>query len=120
MFDLSGTIFRVFDFNKQELTEPQNGYFGIDLKNIILEPAANGKSQEVEVITTLYARSEASRKEWIRALRLASKTIPFEDRYHLGTKIGKGRFSVVHECTNLESGEEFAVKSMNFAFFYCK
>ena len=92
--------------------DSQNGYFGIVLKNFILQSSSSNKSQEVEVLTTFYARSEFIRNEWIKELRQASKTVPFEDKYSLGAKIGKGRFSVVHVCVNRQTKEEFAVKGI--------
>jgi len=35
------------------------------------------------------------------------------DIYSIGREIGKGTFSQVHECTHKESGESFALKTIN-------
>jgi hypothetical protein len=100
-----------------------SGYYGIEIKSIKMEdptqladkpkgsasaPAQTGK--EVEHITYLFARSVEKRREWIRTLRKGAKSVPFEDHYTQGVRIGRGRFSTVYECRNTLTGEHAAVK----------
>ena len=86
------------------------GYYGIVIKNIEMETLPDGKSSEIEVSKILYAKTPEKRKEWVKVLRMAAKTVPFEEKYHLGKKIGKGKFSLVYECTCLDDAELYAVK----------
>ena len=39
----------------------------------------------------LYAKSRSERQAWMRVLRAAAKTNPFEDYYELGDPISSGR-----------------------------
>lgn len=41
---------------------------------------------------------------------MEANNLNFEDRYEKGRKLGKGKFSTVYECQNIETGELVAMK----------
>jgi len=83
-------------FAKGDTSKP--GYFSIKM--------TRNKSTSKWYFTKLESEQEA----WVDALRRAGKSTPFEDCYNLETKIGKGRFSIVHRGVEVTTGQKVAVK----------
>jgi serine/threonine protein kinase len=66
----------------------------------------------------LYCKSEEEREDWVTLLQHNAQVIPIEDDYVIGKELGRGRFSVVHECVNKMSGVHFAVKVIKCTLTY--
>jgi serine/threonine protein kinase len=58
----------------------------------------------------LYCRSEEERDKWVTLLQHFAEVIPIDEEYVIGRELGRGRFSVVHECVHKRSNEHYAVK----------
>ena len=70
----------------------------------------------IEIVTgdkdrrVVYSRSKRARDEWLAAMRVASRVVPFDAVYEILEEIGSGRFCKVHKCRHRESNKLFAVK----------
>lgn len=49
--------------------------------------------------------------EWINLLGFY-KGYTVQNRYDIGEKIGRGKFSVVYKCTSYEDNQEYALKEI--------
>lgn len=62
---------------------------------------------------TFYHKNQEAIIDWIKWLKLEANNLNFEDRYEKGRKLGKGKFSTVYECQNIETGEIVAMKHIH-------
>jgi serine/threonine protein kinase/Ca2+-binding EF-hand superfamily protein len=82
------------------------GYYGFEVTHMNIVSGDHHKHDT----RILYTRSEDTRDQWVVALQQAAHVVPITDHYVIATELGRGRFSVVHECVNKKSGEHLAVK----------
>ena len=82
------------------------GYWGIEIMH---QDMCTGEHHRHDV-RTLYCKSEEERDEWVTILQHYSTVIPIEEDYVMGRELGRGRFSVVHECVNKMTNQHYAVK----------
>lgn len=55
-------------------------------------------------------KNQDKRDAWLHKLHRATNSRKFEDYYIIGHKIGKGKFSDVYECCEIDSNTKWAVK----------
>jgi Ca2+-binding EF-hand superfamily protein/tRNA A-37 threonylcarbamoyl transferase component Bud32 len=67
-------------------------------------------SPETEIVRNLYATTEKSRNQWMRAIRHAARQFVLEDYYVIGDELGAGKFSKVHLCVHKVTLKKYAVK----------
>lgn len=87
------------------------GYWGLELLHQDLCTGEHHRHDK----RVLYCRTEEERDEWVTMLQHAAHVIPIEEDYVIGRELGRGRFSIVHECVNKQSGQHFAVKVIDKA-----
>ena len=82
------------------------GYFGFEITHMNM---VNGDHHKHDT-RLLYTRSEEEREKWVTVLQQAAHVVPITDHYVIASELGRGRFSVVHECVNKKTREHLAVK----------
>ncbi|PFH34944.1 calcium dependent protein kinase CDPK7 [Besnoitia besnoiti] len=58
----------------------------------------------------LFANSAKEQKEWVDALRVATKQQALEQLYQVGEQLGHGKFSIVYKGIHRETNELYAIK----------
>jgi Ca2+-binding EF-hand superfamily protein len=104
---LSGNIIEKVNEEASEI----KGYYGFE---ILHQDFSSGKGTDAghhrHDQRILYARSAEERENWIKLLQHAAQVIPIEEDYFIGRELGRGRFSVVCECTRKADNVKMAVK----------
>ena len=74
------------------------------------------KCETKQVNIKVYHKNPKRIDEWYQVLKQQAKAKYFHEKYHLGSELGKGAFSEVNKCTNIETGEVCAVKIITKGF----
>lgn len=109
---LSGCIVEQINDTDME----SKGYYPFQILRQYIEDDVNVDHHDHEK-RIFYCESLEKRNDLIHKLQKMSHIIPFEEDYILGKKIGKGAFSVVHECINKTTLKKYAVKIINKNIF---
>ena len=106
---LKGVIFLtgcLVDVMEDDVENEVKGYFGFELTQQDLATGEHHKHEK----RVFYCKTVEERLQWVTALQHAAEVIPIEDDYVIGKELGKGRFSVVHECVHIRTNKHCAVK----------
>lgn len=82
------------------------GYYGFEITHMNMCTGEHHRHDK----RILWHRSEEDRDVWVHKLQEAAHVVPITDDYVVGSELGRGRFSVVHECVNKQTKEHMAVK----------
>lgn len=82
------------------------GYYGFEITHMNMCTGEHHRHDK----RILWHRSEEDRDIWVHKLQEAAHVVPITDDYVVGAELGRGRFSVVHECVNKQTKEHMAVK----------
>jgi serine/threonine protein kinase/Ca2+-binding EF-hand superfamily protein len=104
---LSGSSIENISDESNEL----KGYFGFECVHMTLTAAESDHHRHERRI--FYCQSEQERDHWVRTLQLSAHVLPINEEYVIGKELGRGRFSVVHECVHKATGVHAAVKIIN-------
>lgn len=104
---LSGSSIENLDDPANEM----NGYFGFECVHMTFTASETDHHRHEKRI--LYCLSEQDRDRWVRTLQEAAHVVPIMDDYIIGKELGRGRFSVVHECVHKVNNMHAAVKIIN-------
>lgn len=59
-----------------------------------------------------FHKNKETIEDWVKLLRIQSCNMSFEDKYSKGKALGKGKFSTVFQCQNIETQELIATKQI--------
>ncbi|MES1917293.1 MAG: hypothetical protein MHM6MM_009030 [Cercozoa sp. M6MM] len=103
--------FRItFPFLSAEMTETAEVEQHEKEQKAAAQALQHAQQRQQERSKIFWADSESEREQWIAALRMAARTAPLQQFYTIGSELGKGHFSSVHEATHKATGRRYAVK----------